>query len=81
MANRVYDDQIDEVAKDGTIRPDDQIRELEKSYNSPSAEKSGSDIAAERTDNNTPERLKSQKSLVAEQPPVSPELKPAKTPN
>lgn len=54
MANRVYDDQIDEVAKDGTIRPDDQIRELEKSYNSPSAEKSGSDIAAERTDNNTP---------------------------
>ncbi len=54
MANRVYDDQIDEVAKDGTIRPDDQIRELEKSYNSPSAEKSGSDIAAERANNNTP---------------------------
>jgi len=54
MANRVYDDQIDEVAKDGTIRPDDQIRELEKSYNSPSAEKSGSDIAAERADEDTP---------------------------
>ena len=53
MANRVYDDQIDEVAKDGTVRPDEQIRELEKSYNSPSAEKSGSDIAAERA-NNTP---------------------------
>ena len=54
MANRVYDDQIEEATKDGTIRPDDQIRELEKSYNSPSAERSGSDIAAERADEDTP---------------------------
>ncbi|MCX6725176.1 MAG: hypothetical protein NTX80_01355 [Candidatus Saccharibacteria bacterium] len=54
MANRVYDKEGD-VDSNGIINPDDQIRQLEQSYNSPSAEISGSDIAKKHDNNSSVE--------------------------
>lgn len=54
MANRVYDKEGD-VDSNGIINPDDQIRQLEQSYNSPSSEISGSDIAKKHDNNSSVE--------------------------
>ena len=53
MANRVYDKEGN-VDSSGIINPDDQIRQLEQNYNTPSAEKPDSGTSSEESSGSSP---------------------------